>query len=1283
MLSSKYEGEKVNGSPAFPLMSRLVKLKKQVVVGCATIFVFATALALYQPVNPHNQLNPQGWERFIYPKETNPQLKLAGVGAELRGITNIAEKVWVVGEQGTILYSEDGGNCWRPQGPWIGSTDETSPSGEQRAMQKAESNQSACSSTLTGAQRLFSIFPSFSREIASNLSPFPKAHASGEKSKIDKTNKNNVYKEQTKKDSDIYQTNERPAQSSIEQITVTGSKRPTREIDPLVVPFENKFIAKNGQSYNQVPVFNSVSFANSDFGVSVGESGVITTTNNGGKDWSSAKQYTEFDLYSVTSFYDESNQQNSIVAVGQNGVILVSRTSGQEWQIFQTADEQDLLSVSVNQNGNIVAVGESELIFQSENNGVRWLKTDLSSPKGFDSVYITGSRQIYAAGADGVIKRTFLGNNEWEDIAANSDSQVQSIIAQFEILAAVNENNELLISKDQGKSWQVYESLLEQQLLSVRLTETKRAITLSEQGIIQAFDMVESRWQQLTTNNVAQTGQRYIVSVAPWWYLVTFICAGLILTVIWPRDEGPSPEEGIAGMAASDRPLQPGDPDALNLGKIAADVTSFLSNPKTTAPLTLAITGPWGCGKSSLMNLIRAELKERGFLPVWFNAWHHQKGEQLLASLFAHITQQAIPPWFSFDGVIFRARLVAIRGRRHWFIFALMMFLLFMTWAINDGNTALVSNLQGINWSEFWAGLFGNSSTVNQTNQGNTSVGIIPMVASLFGIAAPLIALLKSVKGFGISPEKLVSVDHRNKDQKGYDPGARARFADEFADVTTALGSNKMVIFIDDLDRCSQENLIDILENINFISSSGDCYLLLGMAPKYIEACVANAYETLAQNIAEKERFEESKLSARDQIATVSNKERHKFSFAHQYLEKMINIEIAIPSMTENSIERLLHQSEQSEDSLDERTFLQRLFASMKPLFSQLNRAMPLIFIVVAIKAGWDYGKSVPAKPAPPPPSLVNLGTIDSESLANLISSHPELDIDTSSLPQRDFKLALEADQKLVTKGLKVASLGSGKDKLNLILSLSDLNQPISSKNAGRTRVGQSDNSRADPSQATTSESAQDSNRRSDKAPAGDSNLLNTPENEREKTIPFRAESRDTSPRLSGAVLLLFILLFSSFSLYIFKRQKQKFSKDSDDFREALNRWTQWIQIKQETPRAIKRFLNHLRYQSIRNRKVISESLLVAYASIAFFEKNWILNDKKFSMICDGQLSELLALEFQSNQDQKSISKRWEKLAERMSESLDGVDRQELRDNRQHALSILQSSPLDEISKAG
>ena len=166
-------------------------------------------------------------------------------------------------------------------------------------------------------------------------------------------------------------------------------------------------------------------------------------------------------------------------------------------------------------------------------------------------------------------------------------------------------------------------------------------------------------WQQL---------ENYRRDPAPWVYLAWLGAFGCLLAAArkLPADLEQAPQS-VADRLASDRPLELGDPDPLGYQRIAAGLSRFLRNEKTEPPLTVAITGEWGSGKSSLMNLVRADLERYEFRPVWFNAWHHQKEEHLFAALLEAVRGQAVPGWSSYAGLVFRWRLLRKRTRAHLF----------------------------------------------------------------------------------------------------------------------------------------------------------------------------------------------------------------------------------------------------------------------------------------------------------------------------------------------------------------------------------------------------------------------------------------------------------------------------------------------------------------------------------------------------------------------------------------------------------------------------------------
>src|SRR5262249_33161306 len=130
--------------------------------------------------------------------------------------------------------------------------------------------------------------------------------------------------------------------------------------------------------------------------------------------------------------------------------------------------------------------------------------------------------------------------------------------------------------------------------------------------------------------------------------------------------------------------------DRLRFGPLAKGISRFLRNAATRPPLTLAISGDWGSGKSSPMALICADLKRYGNRPVWFNAWHHQNDEQFLAGLLSAIRDQALPSPLTLDGAVFRLRLLWLRSKKHFALTFVVILLASATTAFLVGHDLTV-----------------------------------------------------------------------------------------------------------------------------------------------------------------------------------------------------------------------------------------------------------------------------------------------------------------------------------------------------------------------------------------------------------------------------------------------------------------------------------------------------------------------------------------------------------------------------------------------------------------
>jgi WD40 repeat protein len=69
--------------------------------------------------------------------------------------------------------------------------------------------------------------------------------------------------------------------------------------------------------------------------------------------------------------------------------------------------------------------------------------------------------------------------------------------------------------------------------------------------------------------------------------------------------------QGVSASIPSDQPLDRdriAGPDQLGYKPYAAALFQLLSNPKTELPLSLAVSAPWGSGKTSIMRWISYEL---------------------------------------------------------------------------------------------------------------------------------------------------------------------------------------------------------------------------------------------------------------------------------------------------------------------------------------------------------------------------------------------------------------------------------------------------------------------------------------------------------------------------------------------------------------------------------------------------------------------------------------------------------------------------------------------------
>ena len=228
------------------------------------------------------------------------------------------------------------------------------------------------------------------------------------------------------------------------------------------------------------------------------------------------------------------------------------------------------------------------------------------------------------------------------------------------------------------------------------------------------------------------------------------------------------------------------------------------------------------------------------------------------------------------------------------------------------------------------------------------------------GLGGFILLLFKGMTAFGAAPANVItSLSGRMTIRRlRAAVGLRQRFASEFDLVTKALHPHTLLLVVDDLDRCKPESVLDILETVNFLASSGDCYIVLGMDPAWVVSCVGERFKDVAAQIIEER---EAELYEADHHKDVDNRSgspdslidaselsddgtRRVTVFARRYLEKLVNVEVPVPVPESGQTRKLLTQGKQD---LEDRGLAALLQKGLQFVVRRFGTLVLIAFILV------------------------------------------------------------------------------------------------------------------------------------------------------------------------------------------------------------------------------------------------------------------------------------------------------------------------------------------------
>jgi photosystem II stability/assembly factor-like uncharacterized protein len=192
-------------------------------------------------------------------------------------------------------------------------------------------------------------------------------------------------------------------------------RRPDKALGRMKIDDAGKVQVKDPDDYQETlrtpePILLRASFVNDRVGWACGESGAIQATGDGGISW--RLQYPQIRklLYDVSAI-----DEMEVWVVGAAGTILHTADGGQRWDQQKSGVSEALRAVHFVDSKIGWAVGANGKIVTTEDGGKLWRLQNSGSTKNLNDVFFVNAREGWAAGDTGTLLHTRNGGLTWED----------------------------------------------------------------------------------------------------------------------------------------------------------------------------------------------------------------------------------------------------------------------------------------------------------------------------------------------------------------------------------------------------------------------------------------------------------------------------------------------------------------------------------------------------------------------------------------------------------------------------------------------------------------------------------------------------------------------------------------------------------------------------------------------------------------------------------------------------------------------------------------------------
>ncbi|MBQ0925945.1 KAP family P-loop NTPase fold protein [Saccharopolyspora endophytica] len=236
---------------------------------------------------------------------------------------------------------------------------------------------------------------------------------------------------------------------------------------------------------------------------------------------------------------------------------------------------------------------------------------------------------------------------------------------------------------------------------------------------------------------------------------------------------------------ASDSPAEDDKLNREGLAKEIAKQLKYFAREEPKSSFLIHIDGPWGSGKSSLLNLLHRRIKDE-YLVVYFDAWKHARVEPSWWALLTSLREQVVRQWSRPRRWWFRVCEAAQRARRGKRPFFATLFIL--------AAVLLIALLY-------------NPNLLSPKQVGALISGVkVPLTAAV-AIWAATMAVSRFVWWDSARGAQRLEQVYKNPLQE----------VNWYFGWLVKKSKKKIVFFVDDLDRCDENHVVELLDSIQTI----------------------------------------------------------------------------------------------------------------------------------------------------------------------------------------------------------------------------------------------------------------------------------------------------------------------------------------------------------------------------------------------------------------------------------------------------------------------------------